>query len=101
MFYNSAVLYIDKYNELLIRIEGNTIMVYIVYQSVIPRDITANIQECLTSNLNKIVSFYYNTFASCKKYNLDKSTLFSKHVGFVCHDEMCVIDVKEAEKRSM
>lgn len=100
LFYNSAVLYIDRHNELLIRIEGNTIMVYIVNQSVIPRDITANIQECLTSNLNKIVSFYYNTFASCKKYNLDKSTLFSKLVGFVCHDEMCVIDVKEAKKRS-
>ncbi|XP_052086079.1 uncharacterized protein LOC127723467 [Mytilus californianus] len=100
LFYNSAVLYIDKHNELLIRVEGNTIILYLVNQRVIPRDITASIQECLTSALYKIVFFYYNTFESCKKSNLDKSKLFSKQIGFVCQDKLCVIDVEEAIKRS-
>ncbi|CAC5420912.1 unnamed protein product [Mytilus coruscus] len=99
LFYNSAVLYIDKHNELLIRVEGNTIILYLVNQRVIPRDITASIQECLTSALYKIVSCYYKTFESCKKSNLDKSKLFSKQIGFVCQDKLCVIDVEEAIKR--
>lgn len=99
LFFNSAVLYIDKHNELLIRVEGNKIILYLVNKRVIPKDITASIQECLTSALNKIVSFYYKTFESHIEINQDQSNLFTIECGVVCKDKLCMIDTKEANKK--
>ncbi|CAG2185342.1 unnamed protein product [Mytilus edulis] len=101
LYFQAAVMDLDKKNELQIHVEGQRIIVNLTNKESkqhISPDLATTIQECLTLALGRILQFYSRCFG--KQSHQIMSDLFEIEVGEVCSGKTCLIPLSDAKKQT-
>ncbi|CAG2187342.1 unnamed protein product [Mytilus edulis] len=83
----------DKSHDIVVCVEGNKILLYIVHRTssgLIVPDIATGVKECLVTTMERISDFYHSTIHAKSS---EKSPF---HVEYSCSEMQCFISEKEA-----
>ncbi|XP_076082663.1 uncharacterized protein LOC143053769 [Mytilus galloprovincialis] len=83
----------DKSHDIVVCVEGNKILLYIVHRTssrLIVPDIATGVKECLVTTMKRISDFYHSTIHAKSS---EKSPF---HVEYSCSEMQCFISEKEA-----
>lgn len=83
----------DKAHDIVVCVEGNKILLYIVHRTsagLIVPDIATGVKECLVVTLERISDFYQSTI------HIKSSQQFPFHIEYSCSNLQCFINEIEA-----
>ncbi|XP_063407832.1 uncharacterized protein LOC134691311 [Mytilus trossulus] len=93
LFSGFIVVSFDKAHDILVCVEGNKILLYIVHKTaagLIVPDIATGVKECLVTTMERISDFYQSTI------NVKHSQQSPFHIEYSCSNLKCLISEKEA-----
>ncbi|XP_076083709.1 uncharacterized protein LOC143054574 [Mytilus galloprovincialis] len=93
LFSGFVVVSFDKSHDIVVCVEGNKILLYIVHKTsagLIVRDIATVVKECLVTTLERISDFYQSTI------HVKRCQQLPFHLEYSCSEMKCFIDEEEA-----
>ncbi|CAG2222426.1 ARMS [Mytilus edulis] len=93
LFSGFIVVSFDKSHDIVVCVEGNKILLYIVHKTsagLIVRDIATVVKECLVTTLERISDFYQSTI------HVKRCQQLPFHLEYSCSEMKCFIDEEEA-----
>ncbi|XP_063419404.1 uncharacterized protein LOC134702429 [Mytilus trossulus] len=93
LFSGFILVSFDKAHDILVCVEGNKILLYIVHKTaagLIVPDIATGVKECLVTTMERISDFYQSTI------NVKRSQQSPFHIEYSCSNLKCLISEEEA-----
>ncbi|CAG2239045.1 RAB5C [Mytilus edulis] len=93
LFSGFIVVSFDKAHDIVVCVEGNKILLYIVHKTsagLIVPDIATGVKECLVTTMERISDFYQSTI------HVKRSQQLPFHIEYSCSELKCFISEEEA-----
>ncbi|XP_076083989.1 uncharacterized protein LOC143054825 isoform X1 [Mytilus galloprovincialis] len=93
LFSGFIVVSFDKAHDIVVCVEGNKILLYIVHKTsagLIVPDIATGVKECLVTTMERISDFYQSTI------HINRSQQLPFHIEYSCSELKCFINEEEA-----